>query len=521
MEKKRVAVIGAGVSGLITCKQLLDQGFNPVVFESDSDIGGVWGHTLGSTRLQSLTIVYQFSDFPWPDSITDTRPHNSQVMEYIRSYASHFGLFRCIKFKHRVVSIEYIGTDEEKMVAWESWAGNGEAFGGGQGVWLITVEHEGSIETYQMDFVILCIGQHSGLPNIPKFQEGKGPEVFQGQVLHSMDYSNMGPKKAAELVKNKLVSVVGFHKSATDIAAECANVNGSKLPCTMIIRSKAWNIPNHTVWFGIPIALFYLNRFAELLIHKPGEGVLLWLLATVLTPLGWLFSKFCESYFKFCTPMKKYGMVPDHSFFRATLSYAFTLLPEKFYDKVEEGSIILKKAKTFSFCKDGVIPQGEDLPIKSDLVIFATGFKAEQKLKDIFKSSFFQSFVDGSRDSPIPLYRECIHPRIPQLAIIGYCESAAGLFTTELRSKWVIHFMKGGFKLPSIASMENHMREKESSMRRYSRGMSRGPSCFGGAHTWYNDQVCRDMGYNPKRKKGFLAEWLIPSLPADYVDVTP
>ncbi|KAJ3690868.1 hypothetical protein LUZ61_020032 [Rhynchospora tenuis] len=416
MEKKRVAVIGAGVSGLITCKKLLDQGFNPVVFESDSDIGGVWGHTLGSTRLQSLTIVYRFSDFPWPDSITDTRPHNSQVMEYIRSYASHFVLFRCIRFKHRVVSIEYIGTDEEKMVVWESWAGNGEAFGGGQGVWLITVEHEGSIETYQMDFVILCIGRHSGLPNIPKFPEGKGSEVFQGQVLHSMDYSNMGPKKAAELVKNKLVSVVGFHKSATDIAAECANVNGSKFPCTMIIRSKAWNVPNHTVWFGIPMALFYLNRFAELLIHKPGEGILLWLLATVLTPLN---------------------------------------------------------------------------------------------------------TIDGSRDSPIPLYRECIHPRIPQLAVIGYCESAASLFTTELRSKWVIHFMKGGLKLPSIASMEKHMREKESLMGSYSHGMSRGLSCFGGIHTWYNDQVCRDMGYNPRRKKGFLAEWLIPYLPGDYVDVTP
>ncbi|KAJ3690867.1 hypothetical protein LUZ61_020031 [Rhynchospora tenuis] len=238
MEKKRVAIIGAGVCGLIACKHFLDHGFNPIVFESDSDIGGVWSHTLGSTRLQTQAALYRFSDFPWPDNVTDKRPHNTQVMEYFRSYANHFGLFRCIKFKHRVVSIEYIGKDGEKMVAWELWAGNGEAFGDGRGVWLITVEHEGSIETYEMDFIILCIGLHSGLPNIPKFPEGKGPEVFQGQVLHSVDYSNMGPKKAAELVKNKLVSVVGFHKSAVDIAAECANVNGKEPTYTVMKTSK-------------------------------------------------------------------------------------------------------------------------------------------------------------------------------------------------------------------------------------------------------------------------------------------
>lgn len=103
--------------------------------------------------------------------------------------------------------------------------------------------------------------------------------------------------------------------------------------------------------------------------------------------------------------MKKHGMVPDHSFFQAITSCLIAILPENFYSRVDEGSIVLKKAKEFSFCKDGVMVDGEDTPIKSDLVIFATGFKGDQKLKDIFKSPFFRNIVAGSSSTTVPLYR--------------------------------------------------------------------------------------------------------------------
>jgi dimethylaniline monooxygenase (N-oxide forming) len=104
-------------------------------------------------------------------------------------------------------------------------------------------------------------------------------------------------------------------------------------------------------------------------------------------------------------PLKKYGLVPNHSFLQDISSCQTAVLPEFFFDKVKEGSILIKKTQSFSFCKQGLIINHEAKPLETDLVIFATGYKGDQKLRSIFKSPIFQNYINGSGDSTIPLYR--------------------------------------------------------------------------------------------------------------------
>ena len=102
--------------------------------------------------------------------------------------------------------------------------------------------------------------------------------------------------------------------------------------------------------------------------------------------------------------LAKYGMVPTHSFLQSISACFIATLPEKFYDKVDEGSIILKKSQSFCFCEEGIMIEGATEPICSDLVIFATGYRGDQKLKEIFTSTTLRDYMTF-HNSMISLYR--------------------------------------------------------------------------------------------------------------------
>ncbi|CAL5072971.1 unnamed protein product [Urochloa decumbens] len=517
---KRVAIVGAGTSGLAACKHLLARGFRPAVFEAGASLGGQWTRTLATTRLQSPTTGYRFSDFPWPDG-ADAFPRHDQVVEYLAAYARRFGVHECVRFRSKVVAAEYVGgADTAGDAGEELWAGNGEAFGGdGAGRWRLAVRHGDSDATqaYEFDFLILCIGRFSGVPNIPAFPPGAGPDAFRGRVLHSMEFSDMEDADAAALVKGRRVAVVGSGKSAYDIAAECADANGAELPCTMVCRSPQWLLHDVNVWGKLNLGCLFMNRFAQLMVRKPGAGLVSSILATLLTPLAWLISKVTEAYYKKAIPMREYGMEPDIGFAGSLSSCKIGMLPDAFYDKVSSGSVVIRRSGAFSFCEDGLVLDGGRV-VAADLVILATGFRGDQKLRDMFVSPRVKDIVAGSSDTTVPLYRECVHPRIPQMAVIGYSESLTNIYTIEMMAKWVARLLDGAFRLPSVRRMEQSVEEWGRYMRR-SNGERFRRSCLGAVNIWYNDELCRDMGCDPRRKKGLLAEWFQPYGAVDYADI--
>lgn len=71
----------------------------------------------------------------------------------------------------------------------------------------------------------MCLGKYGDVPKMPCFPWGRGPEVFEGKVLHTLDYCKLKEEETIKLMKGKKVVVIGYKKSAIDLALECAEAN--------------------------------------------------------------------------------------------------------------------------------------------------------------------------------------------------------------------------------------------------------------------------------------------------------
>ncbi|XP_057836444.1 putative flavin-containing monooxygenase 2 isoform X2 [Cryptomeria japonica] len=463
--QKKVGIVGAGLSGILATKYVISIGLKPIVFEAKERIGGVWRETFASTKLQTPRPAYQFTDFLWPSHVTTLLPNHSQVMDYFNSYVNHFGLLDCIQFNTKVVEIRYSGKQSGASAG--LWGKNGGAYDDGE-VWDVGVHKSNgeSIEWYHFDFLILCIGKYGGLPKIPLFPPKKGSEVFQGKVLHTMDYSALNEKEAYEMIKGKRIVIIGYQKSAIDFAVECAEANQA-------------------------------------------QGFLMNSISCMLAPLGWAMSKFVELSLLWKYPLRKYGLVPDASFLQTIASCSTGTFPNNFFPKVDEGLIRFRKSSSWSFYSKGIVLD-DGTNVEADIVILGTGYDGDKKLTTFLPKQFGDTFDKSG--AALSLYRGLIHPRIPQMAILGYSESLSNLHSAEIHSQWLAHFLSNKIVMPSVKEMEENAKELQKHLKRLTPMFWK--TCI--FQIADNDNLCKDMGRNPMRKGNWYDDFFSPYSNMDY-----
>lgn len=183
----RVCVIGAGSSGLTAARNLLANGFDVDILESEGELGGIWNCSTPASRVyESTTMISskpftQFPDFPMPAEFPDY-PSHRETLGYLVSYATAFGLTDKIRFDARVETI--------RRNAGTGW----------------TVISSRGVADYR---AIVVASGHNWSPKMPVY-EGR----FDGRVLHSAVY------RAPGIFDGKRVLIVGQGNSGCDIAVE-------------------------------------------------------------------------------------------------------------------------------------------------------------------------------------------------------------------------------------------------------------------------------------------------------------
>src|SRR2546427_7228376 len=122
-----VCVVGAGMSGLVAIKELLDEGHRVTCFERELKEGGNFNYPIGVAYDSMYLTVSQyhmaFSSFPPPLDQERRFWSREEYADYLHDFASKFALLRHIKFTTEVIAIQRGANDKFQVKYRDTLAG--------------------------------------------------------------------------------------------------------------------------------------------------------------------------------------------------------------------------------------------------------------------------------------------------------------------------------------------------------------------------------------------------------------
>jgi len=390
--QRRVAIIGAGPSGITALKNLIDAGLEVSLFDRNEEVGGNWiysekeGHSsvFETTHIISSKTLSQYEDFTFDDfdSTVSDYPSHDELRRYFQAYAEQFDLYKYIQFNTLVVDCQRLSDD----------------------LWEVEIEQNGQRQILQFTDLVVCNGHH-WQPRYPKFDGD-----FTGEFLHSHQF-----KKATPFA-DKRVLVIGGGNSACDVAVETSRVSAK----TSISWRRGYRIIPKFI-FGMPSDVFGSRN--------------LWIPFKIR---NWLNDKLINL---MVGSNKLYGLQEPKTKFGQTHP---TINDELLY-KIRHGKVHPKvniaryEGKTVYFV-DGTKEE-------FDVIIACTGY--------VLAHPFFDKiFIDYS-EGAVPLHLKMLHPQYNNLYFVGMFQPLGCIWPlAELQSKIVARELVGKWKRPeNIAAL--------------------------------------------------------------------
>ena len=214
-----VAVIGAGMSGILAAHRLKQAGIDCVVLDKNDDVGGTWlENTYPGCRVDVFNHVYSYSGEQRPDW---PEYHSSQpvLLDYFRDCARRWGIGDLIRFGCRVESLTW--DDQARRWNLRLRTATGDRAGDGAGA---------ATETISVSAVVSAVGQLNRplMPDIDGMDDFAGPQFHSSAWRHDIDWSG------------RRVAVIGTGASALQFIPHLAEVADH---VTVFQRTPPWLIP--------------------------------------------------------------------------------------------------------------------------------------------------------------------------------------------------------------------------------------------------------------------------------------
>jgi len=210
LETFRVLIIGAGMSGICAAIKFQKAGIPFEIVEKNSGLGGTWfENKYPGVGCDVPNHFYSYSFRPNMDWTEYFSP-GDEIESYFKKCAQEFGISNNIEFQTEAISAEF---DRDESV------------------WHVNLRDcTGAIKTKVFTIVVFATGQL----NQPKYPAIDGIEKFQGHAFHSARW----PRDLS--IRNKNVVVIGSGASSMQLAPSVA-AEANQL--TIMQRTPQWAIP--------------------------------------------------------------------------------------------------------------------------------------------------------------------------------------------------------------------------------------------------------------------------------------
>ena len=219
-----VAVIGAGMSGIVSAYRLRQVGAHVQIFEKNADAGGTWlENSYPGCRVDvpNHFYSYSFAQTPhWPQFYS-TQP---VLFDYFRTCVASLGLTDAISFSHEVEEAAWSDDDH---------------------LWTLTIrDPDGKRSHFQAQALVSAVGQlnRPSFPDIPGMESFEGPSFHSARWEHDVD------------IEGKKVAVIGSGASAVQFIpwlaerAEHLTIYQRTPPWLVPVFNNHDNLPDNLQW---------------------------------------------------------------------------------------------------------------------------------------------------------------------------------------------------------------------------------------------------------------------------------
>jgi 4-hydroxyacetophenone monooxygenase len=358
----RVAIIGAGISGIIAAVRLRELGVPFVMLERNQEVGGVWlTNTYPGAGVDTPSYLYSFSFFPrhWSTHFGK----RDEMATYLAAAVDHFDLRRHIIFGTEVDSAVY---DEATQI------------------WTVSSrDSDGSPRTVSANVVISAVG----LFNKPKIPDIAGMDRFAGPMFHTACW----PEDLD--VTGKRVAVIGTGASAMQVVPAIAR---KVAQVTVFQRSPQWvgpcaeyfapvpegvhflmdHVPYYQAWYRFRLAWVFNDRVHPSLQIDPQWGDPARSLNAVNDGHRRYFTRYLVSQLE-DRPDLIEKCLPDYPPFGKRM-----LLDNGWFAALKRDNVRLVTEEVRSITERGVLSSAGD-EVEADVVVFSTGFETTRYLQPI------------------------------------------------------------------------------------------------------------------------------------------